>query len=97
MRARARVILLAAAAVAALPLAGCDQIDNLTAVFDTKKKLPGDRKPVFPEGVPGIQQGVPPEYLPGARATEETTAAPPSEAAAPSAAGPEAKPEPKPR
>jgi hypothetical protein len=27
--------------------------------LDTKKKLPGDRKPVFPEGVPGLEQGVP--------------------------------------
>ena len=27
--------------------------------FDTKKKLPGDRKPVFPDGVPGLEQGVP--------------------------------------
>src|SRR6516164_1144470 len=27
--------------------------------LDTKKKLPGERKPVFPEGVPGLEQGVP--------------------------------------
>jgi hypothetical protein len=27
--------------------------------IDTKKKLPGERKPVFPEGVPGLEQGVP--------------------------------------
>jgi len=27
--------------------------------IDTKKKLPGERKPVFPEGVPGMEQGVP--------------------------------------
>jgi hypothetical protein len=32
-----------------------DMLDFL----DTKKKLPGDRKPVFPEGVPGLEQGVP--------------------------------------
>ncbi len=27
--------------------------------LDTKKKLPGERKPVFPDGVPGLEQGVP--------------------------------------
>jgi len=32
-----------------------DMLDFL----DTKKKLPGERKPVFPEGVPGLEQGVP--------------------------------------
>ncbi|MCO5129078.1 MAG: hypothetical protein M9932_00760 [Xanthobacteraceae bacterium] len=29
--------------------------------FDTKKKLPGNREPVFPGGVPGLEQGVPRE------------------------------------
>jgi len=27
---------------------------DLMDFMDTKKKLPGDRKPVFPEGVPGL-------------------------------------------
>ncbi len=27
--------------------------------LDTKKKLPGKREPVFPDGVPGLEQGVP--------------------------------------
>lgn len=27
--------------------------------LDTKKKMPGNRQPVFPDGVPGIEQGVP--------------------------------------
>ena len=27
--------------------------------LDTKQKIPGDRKPVFPDGVPGLEQGVP--------------------------------------
>lgn len=27
--------------------------------LDTKKKLPGHREPVFPQGVPGVEQGVP--------------------------------------
>src|ERR1700730_14905397 len=34
--------------------------------IDTKKKLPGDRKPVFPEGVPGLEQGVPKQLYKGA-------------------------------
>ena len=35
--------------------------------MDTKKKLPGDRKPVFPEGVPGLEQGVPRDLYKGAQ------------------------------
>src|ERR1700737_4162226 len=38
---------------------------DLLDFLDTKKKLPGDRKPVFPEGVPGLQQGVPKELYKG--------------------------------
>ncbi|KWV61195.1 hypothetical protein AS156_25570 [Bradyrhizobium macuxiense] len=34
---------------------------DLLDFLDTKKKLAGDRKPVFPEGVPGLEQGVPKE------------------------------------
>src|SRR5258707_8590804 len=65
MRRSQRVI--AAAVVIALSgaLAGCtggmssfDPTDLLD-FLDTKKKLPGERKPVFPEGVPGLEQGVP--------------------------------------
>ena len=40
--------------------AGFDPTDMLDWL-DTKKKLPGERKPVFPEGVPGMEQGVPKE------------------------------------
>ena len=35
--------------------------------LDTKKKLPGDRKAVFPEGVPGLEQGVPKDLYKGSR------------------------------
>jgi hypothetical protein len=52
-------------------IAGCsssvsnwDPMDMLD-FLDTKKKLPGDRKPVFPEGVPGVEQGVPKELYKG--------------------------------
>jgi hypothetical protein len=40
---------------------------DLLDFLDTKKKLPGERKPVFPEGVPGLEQGVPKELYKGSR------------------------------
>lgn len=51
-------------------IAGFDPTDLLD-VLDTKKKLPGDRKPVFPEGVPGLQQGVPRELYRGSAAEQQ--------------------------
>ncbi len=39
--------------------------------LDTKKKLPGERKPVFPEGVPGVEQGVPQEMVRGNPANQQ--------------------------
>ena len=53
-------------------LAGCGSTGNfdpsdLLDFLDTKKKLPGDRKPVFPEGVPGLEQGVPKDLYKGTR------------------------------
>jgi hypothetical protein len=66
--------LIAAAVAIALSgaLAGCssslsnwDPTDMLD-FLDTKKKLPGERKPVFPGGVPGLEQGVPKDLYKGA-------------------------------
>jgi hypothetical protein len=48
-----------------LSLGACDSLDNLTNLLDTKKRLPGDRRPVFPDGVPGVEMGVPPEMMKG--------------------------------
>src|SRR5215218_7972690 len=53
-------------------LAGCGSMGNfdpsdLLDFLDTKKKLPGERKPVFPDGVPGLEQGVPRELYRGSR------------------------------
>src|SRR5215213_2503030 len=53
-------------------LAGCGSTagfdpSDLLDFLDTKKKLPGDRKPVFPEGVPGLEQGVPKDLYKGSR------------------------------
>lgn len=62
--------LLAVAVLASLGLAlaacsgsGINNFDpsDMLDFLDTKKKLPGERKPVFPEGVPGLDQGVPQE------------------------------------
>jgi len=54
----------------ALPLAGCESVNGFDPTewipsdpFGSKKKLPGERKPVFPEGVPGMARGVPPELM----------------------------------
>ncbi|OAF09854.1 hypothetical protein AYJ54_11650 [Bradyrhizobium centrolobii] len=44
---------------------------DLLDFLDTKKKLPGDRKPVFPEGVPGLEQGVPKEMYKGAQQQQD--------------------------
>ena len=72
MRRRQRLI--AATIVIALSsaLAGCGSMGNfdpsdLLDFLDTKKKLPGERKPVFPDGVPGLEQGVPKALYKGAR------------------------------
>ena len=51
-------------------LAGCGSMSNFDPTdmldfLDTKKKLPGERKPVFPEGVPGLEQGVPKDLYKG--------------------------------
>ena len=67
--------LIAASVLVALSsaLAGCSgglssfDPSDLLDFLDTKKKLPGDRKPVFPEGVPGLEQGVPKELYKGSR------------------------------
>src|ERR1700694_5733401 len=65
--------LIATAVVIALSgaLAGCARglssfaPSDLLDFLPTKKKLPGERKPVFPEGVPGLEQGVPKELYKG--------------------------------
>src|SRR3982751_6518391 len=67
--------LIAAAVAVALSgaLAGCSSSmgnwdpTDLLDFLDTKKKLPGERKPVFPEGVPGLEQGVPKDLYKGSR------------------------------
>jgi hypothetical protein len=88
------------AAALVLALAGCTpggQFDPTTLfandMFDTKAKLKGDRQPVFPNGVPGTNSGIPQDLVKGYQP-------PPDQAAnAPDAAAEEAaknKPKPKP-
>jgi hypothetical protein len=95
-----RVIPAAAVLMAALSLSACsgtssnfDPTDWITGeFFDTKTKLPGDRKAVFPEGVPGVPEGVPKELVKGNQQQQpvmEASAAPAAEPA------PAAKPAPK--
>ncbi|MBV9557348.1 MAG: hypothetical protein JO254_09730 [Pseudolabrys sp.] len=44
--------------------------------LNEKKKLPGERRAVFPEGVPGVSQGVPPELVKGYQAPPEAAPEP---------------------
>src|SRR5262245_58692654 len=100
MNRTARIVVTATALSLGLLLAGCENFDP-TAIFDaeifnTKKKLPGERKPVFPEGTPGVAKGVPPELVKGYQppAEEPQQAAVPEPNPEPKA---EAKPKPKPK
>jgi hypothetical protein len=92
--------LIAAAVVIALSgaLAGCStgmsnwDPTDLLDFLDTKKKLPGERKPVFPGGVPGLEQGVPKDlYKSNVEQRQQQDAA----AAAAAAAQPVEEPKPK--
>jgi len=70
MRSMPRITLLVCLLALAPVLTACESFDmDKLDVFglSDKKKLPGDRKPLFPEGVPGVTQGIPPEYLKGAQ------------------------------
>jgi hypothetical protein len=75
MRRVHRFALLSILLVAGSVLAGCEDFDmDKFDVFhlSDKKKLPGERKELFPGGVPGVTQGVPPEYLKGNQPAPET-------------------------
>jgi len=101
MRRFPRAIVVAAVLALGPLLAACESFDlDKLDVFglNEKKKLPGERKPVFPEGVPGVTQGVPPELMKGNQPPPETAEAQSAEKAAEAAPPPEKpKPKPKPR
>src|ERR1700757_1701044 len=76
-------------------LAGCDSFDTFQ-IFDSKKKRPGERHPVFPNGVPGVTQGIPPDLVKGYQ--EQPSPDPAAAAAAATAEKIDPpKPEPKPK
>src|ERR1700724_2162823 len=85
--------LIAAAVLIALcgALGGCSSgfgsfdPSDLLDWLDTKKKLPGERKPVFPDGVPGLEQGVPKDLYKGSRQEQidQQNAAAPADPAPP--------------
>src|SRR5690242_14541821 len=72
MRRSMRPIIIATALVLAGTVAGCSSFDpsDMLDFLDTKKKLPGERRPVFPEGVPGLEQGIPHELIKGNQQSE---------------------------
>lgn len=103
MRKTPSPLLIAAALMLTAVLAGCtkggqfDPTELLNQdMFDTKKKLRGDRTPVFPDGVPGTTTGVPADLVKGYQAPpDEDPAA--AQQPAPQQAQAEAKPKPKPK
>jgi hypothetical protein len=86
----ARLVLAVVVLAAGPVLSACDSLDSFE-LFDTKKKLAGERKEVFPDGIPGVTSGVPPELVKGYR-EQEGGVLDPAKAAAEAAAEPAAKP-----
>ena len=86
-------IVSAAAVALGFALTGCDSFDPLDKLSEldimgtSKKPLPGERRPVFDSGVPGVPQGVPPEMVKGYQ--------PPPEAPPPVIEAKPVKPKPK--
>lgn len=100
MRRLPRIALLSVLVLAAPALSGCANFDpdNLDIFgLNEKKKLPGERKDLFPEGVPGVSQGIPPEYRMGAQtaAGADAAAATPQQPAAAPVEPEKPKPAPK--
>jgi len=99
MRLSQRLIAVGIVVALSTVLAGCSSSMNnfdpsdLLDFLDSKKKLPGDRKPVFPEGVPGLEQGVPKELYKGSaqEKLDQQNAAQTAAAAPPPAEEPKAK------
>lgn len=85
----ARLVTALLAAGLCAGLAGCESFDPSNLFPDTKKPLPGERRLVFPDGVPGVTQGVPPELMRGAPQQDALAATPPPQPE------PEEKPKPK--
>ncbi len=85
-----------------LVLAACTpggQFDPTTLLqndmFNSKKKINGQREPVFPNGVPGTTTGVPPDLVKGYQPPPDQTDAASADSAG--AQPPPEKPKPKPK
>ena len=93
MRGSKNLIVLAVLGALSGAVAGCSTANfdpsDMLDFLDTKKKLPGERKPVFPEGVPGLEQGVPKDLYRGSR--QQVDEPNPAVAAAPPPQEPQAK------
>lgn len=101
---RAAMLLLLGGFSLALTACADFDLDKLDVFhLNEKKKLPGERKELFPEGVPGVSQGIPPEYMKGNQPPPETAQALPADQPKPAAepdkktAAVESEPEPKPK
>ena len=82
MRRISRFVTVAMLLIGVAPMvAGCadgeldmDKLDVLG--LNQKKPLPGKREALFPNGVPGVEQGIPPEYMKGNLAQQPGAAVP---------------------
>ena len=77
MRRIPRIVMLATLIAIAPAISGCADFDlDKLDVFhlNEKKKLPGKRELLFPNGVPGVSQGIPPEYQKGYQPQPDQTA-----------------------
>jgi hypothetical protein len=63
-----RLVFAGMVAIAVPLVAGCDFLDDIQGW--NKKPLTGERKPLFPEGVPGVATGLPPDLMKGYREPE---------------------------
>jgi hypothetical protein len=89
-----RILVAGSLVVIGLALSGCsaskfDPTDLLDSMFaDQKTPLKGERRPLFPQGTPGVQQGVPPDLVKGYQPPPEP---PPPDDQPPAPAKPKAK------
>jgi len=92
-----RILAAASLLAIALALSGCgfdtsklDPTDLLDNVFaDQKAPLKGERRPLFPQGTPGVQPGVPPDLVKGYQPPAEPP--PPEDQPPPAPGKPKAK------
>jgi len=99
----ARMVRVASGLALVLSLSNCSSFDptDLADVFvGQKKPLPGERKPLFPDGTPGVTQGLPPDLVKGYQPPppgDATQAAQVPQTAAADKPKPKPKPKPQPK